>query len=94
MLSMLNLVMVLLLRVIQLGKISNVYDAQDDGINIYKTKSGSYIMDHAGMSVNSFTSDNAAILYASNGNYHKFNSDPKALDWHGDIKILDQETSE
>ena len=33
----------------QLGKISNVYDAQDDEINIYKTKSGSYIMDHAGM---------------------------------------------
>ena len=73
----------------QLGKISNVYDAQDGSINIYKTKSGSYIMDRAGLSVNSYTSDDAGILYASNGkSYHKFSSDPKALDWYGDINIF------
>ena len=72
----------------QLGKISNVYDAQDGSINIYKTKSGSYIMDRAGLSVNSYTSDDAGILYASNGkSYHKFSSE-KALDWYGDINIF------
>ena len=58
------------------------------GINIYKTKSGSYIMDRAGLSVDEHTSDDAGILYASNGkSYHKFSSD-QALDWY-DINILE-----
>ena len=73
----------------QLGKISNVYDAQDGSINIYKTKSGSYVMDRVGLAVDGFTSDDAGIFYASNGStYHRFSSDPKALDWYGDINVF------
>ena len=46
-------------------------------------------MDRMGLAVDGFTSDDAGIFYASNGStYHRFSSDPKALDWYGDINVF------
>ena len=51
MLNMLNLLTDLATSQFQLGKISNVYDAQDGSINIYKTKSSLYNGSLLGLSV-------------------------------------------